>query len=76
MKQLDKLGLDSHQRAWKATEAGTPAKMRLHRFKVSMMKAISITVDKDQGIRPGTTLDKMAGLKPVFTQEWRNNRRQ
>lgn len=65
---MDELGLNSHQRAWEATEAGILQK------EIAPIQGVDddgnlVTVDRDQGIRPSTTLDKMAGLKPVFTAE-------
>lgn len=65
---LDKLGLESHQRAWKATEAGILQK------EIAPIQGVDdegnlVTVDRDQGIRPGTTLDKMGTLQPVFTPD-------
>lgn len=65
---MDSLGLDSHQRAWKATEAGILQK------EIAPIEGVDdegnlITIDRDQGIRPGTTLEKMAGLNPVFTAD-------
>jgi acetyl-CoA acyltransferase len=64
--ELDSLGMNSHQRAWEATEAGILKK------EIAPIEGVDdegnlITVDRDQGIRPSTTLEKMAGLKPVFT---------
>lgn len=65
---MDSLGYDSHQRAWKATEAGILQK------EIAPIQGVDdegklITVDRDQGIRPSTTLEKMGGLKPVFTTD-------
>ncbi len=65
---MDSLGYDSHQRAWKATEAGILQK------EIAPIQGVDdegnlITVDRDQGIRPSTTLEKMSGLKPVFTAD-------
>lgn len=65
---MDELGWNSHQRAWEATKAGILQK------EIAPIQGVDddgnlVTVDRDQGIRPSTTLDKMAGLKPVFTAE-------
>jgi len=64
--QLDSLGMNSHQRAWEATEAG------ILRKEIAPIQGVDddgnlVMIDRDQGIRPSTTLEKMAGLKPVFT---------
>jgi len=66
--QMDTLGLESHQRAWKATEDGILQK------EIAPIQGVDddgklITVDRDQGIRPSTTLEKMGGLNPVFTPD-------
>lgn len=63
---VDQLGYESHQRAWKATEAGILQK------EIAPIQGVDeegnlITVDRDQGIRPTTTVEKMGGLQPVFT---------
>jgi acetyl-CoA acyltransferase len=60
--ELDELALRSHQRAHRATEAG--------RFE---REIVPFTVDgetyvTDQGIRPDTTLEALAGLKPAFKE--------
>lgn len=65
--QMDTLGLESHHRAWKATEDGILQK------EIAPIQGVDddgnlITVDRDQGIRPTTTLEKMGGLNPVFTE--------
>lgn len=64
--EMDSLGLNSHQRAWEATEAG------ILRKEIAPIEGVDeagnlMTIDRDQGIRPSTTLEKMAGLEPVFT---------
>jgi acetyl-CoA acyltransferase len=58
--ELDELGVRSHELAHRATEEG--------RFEREM---IPFTVNgdtyvTDQGIRPGTTLERLAELKPAF----------
>lgn len=63
---LDSLGMNSHQRAWEATEAG------ILRKEIAPIQGVDddgnlVLIDRDQGIRPSTTLERMAGLKPVFT---------
>ncbi len=63
---MDELSLKSHKRAWKATEEG------ILRREIAPLQGVDengnlFTVDRDQGIRPSTTLEKMAQLDPVFT---------
>ncbi len=65
---MDSLGFESHQRAWKATEDGILQK------EIAPIQGVDddgnlITVDRDQGIRPSTTIEKMGGLNPVFTPD-------
>ena len=63
--ELDELGLRSHQRAHEATEEG--------RFEREMIPfAVNgDTYQVDQGIRPQTTLEKLAELKPAFKEDGR-----
>ena len=58
--ELDELGVRSHQLAHRATEEG--------RFEREMVpfKVNGSTYVSDQGIRPGTTLEALAQLKPAF----------
>ncbi len=63
---LDELSLRSHRRAWKATENGILQK------EIAPIQGLDdagnlFLVDRDQGIRPNTSLEKMAQLNPVFT---------
>src|SRR5213083_83602 len=61
--ELDEIGLRSHQLAAKATEEG--------RFEREIMP-FSVNGDThvtDQGIRPDTSLDKLAELKPAFKED-------
>jgi acetyl-CoA acyltransferase len=63
--ELDQLALRSHQLADQATREG--------RFEREMlpMGVNGSTVTTDQGIRPETTLEKLAELKPVFKEDGR-----
>jgi acetyl-CoA acyltransferase len=56
--ELDRYSLESHRRAWQATQEG--------RF-ASQMLAVA-DFDRDEGIRADTTLEKLASLKPAFVQ--------
>ena len=64
---LDELGLRSHRRAWAATEAGTLAREIAPIQGVDDAGAPRL-IDRDQGMRPAATLEKMASLAPVFTR--------
>jgi acetyl-CoA acyltransferase len=61
--ELDEIGLRSHQLAARATEEG--------RFDREMIpfKVNGDTYVKDQGIRPDTSLEKLAELKPAFKED-------
>jgi acetyl-CoA acetyltransferase family protein len=58
--ELDELALRSHQKAAKATEEGQFER------EIMPVRLNGTTVSADQGIRPDTTLDRLAELKPVF----------
>ena len=63
---MDELGLLSHQRAWSATVNGALKREIVPIQGVDEAGALQI-FDRDQGIRPTATLEKMASLEPVFT---------
>ena len=58
--ECDALSLASHQRAQHATEQGWFAE------EILPVDTPSGTVTRDEGIRPGTTMEKLAGLAAVF----------
>ena len=67
---LDAFSLQSHQRAARATEEG--------RFENEIIPVVvkdeegnetDELLTKDEGIRPDTTLEKLAGLKPAFKED-------
>jgi acetyl-CoA acyltransferase len=60
--ELDEIGLRSHQNAHRATEEG-----RFER-EIVPFSVNGDTYVTDQGIRPDTTLEKLAELKPAFPQ--------
>lgn len=64
-RDMDEIGVMSHQRAGTATEEG-----RFER-EVIPMHIDGATVAKDQGIRPETTLDALTGLRPAFAADGR-----
>ncbi|MBT8216822.1 MAG: thiolase family protein [Acidimicrobiia bacterium] len=65
--ELDQLAYESHMRAQQATEEGrfepeiAPIKVETEDGDIEMMAV-------DEGIRPGTTLEKLAGLQPAFQE--------
>jgi len=61
--ELDELAVTSHARAHQATEEG--------RFKneIAPITVGDTTYDTDQGIRPGTNLEALSGLKPAFKED-------
>ena len=61
--QLDEIGLRSQQRAERATEEG-----RFER-EILPFPVDGHTYTTDQGIRPGTTLEALAALKPAFKED-------
>ncbi len=65
---MDALGLRSHQRAWRATQAG------ILQREIAPIEGVDAAgnlqlVECDEGIRPTTTLEKMSALQPVFTAD-------
>ncbi|MGH2985667.1 MAG: thiolase family protein, partial [Solirubrobacterales bacterium] len=61
--ELDEIGLRSHQLAAKATEEG-----RFDREMIAM-QLNGDTYTTDQGIRPDSTLEALAGLRPAFKED-------
>jgi acetyl-CoA acyltransferase len=61
--ELDEIGLRSHQLAAKATEEG-----RFER-EIVPFSVNGDTYATDQGIRPDTSLEKLAELKPAFKED-------
>src|SRR3954454_19062280 len=61
--ELDELALRSHQRAHRATEEGW-FEREIMPFRVN-----GDTFVTDQGIRPDTTLEALAALKPAFKED-------
>ena len=58
--ELDELAVRSHANAHKATEEG------LFERELVSIQVDGQTIVTDQGIRPGTTLEKLSELKPAF----------
>jgi len=63
--ECDQWALESHQKACAAVEAGKFAG-EIIPVSVPQRKGEAIMVDQDEGPRPDTTLEKLAGLKPVL----------
>lgn len=63
--EMDAFALRSHQRAHQATEEGKFEK-EIVPVEVPVHRKGSVTITKDEGIRPDTTLEKLAKLPPVF----------
>src|ERR687885_1615106 len=63
-KDLDEVALYSHQRAAAATERGS-FKNEIVPIKVETKQGTQL-VDNDEGIRPNTTLESLAKLRPAF----------
>ena len=61
--ELDALGVQSHARAHQATEEG-----RFER-EIAPVSVNGDTYTTDQGIRPGTSMEALAGLKTVFKED-------
>jgi acetyl-CoA acetyltransferase family protein len=61
--ELDEIGLRSHQLAHRATEEG-----RFER-EIVPIQVNGDTYTADQGIRPDTSLEKLAELKPAFKED-------
>ena len=61
--ELDELAVTSHQRAARATEEG-----RFER-EIVPIQVNGDTYATDQGIRPDTSLEELAQLKPVFKED-------
>ncbi|WP_338597055.1 acetyl-CoA C-acyltransferase [Saccharopolyspora sp. SCSIO 74807] len=59
----DTFAAESHSRAARATESGHLAE------EIVPVPARKGTVEYDEGIRPGTTADKLARLRPAFSAE-------
>lgn len=66
--EMDEYALRSHQRAYQATEERIFEK-EIVPVEISDRKKGIIAVTKDEGIRPDTTLEKLAKLPPVFKKD-------
>jgi acetyl-CoA C-acetyltransferase len=70
----DEYALQSQQRTAAAQQAGRfdqeivplPSLMRVENRETGEVSSMTVTLDKDEGNRPSTTLEGLAALKPVF----------
>ena len=63
--QVDAFSLESHRRAARATEEGR-FKSQILPIRVLNEDGTSYSLDRDEGIRPDTSMEKLAGLKTSF----------
>jgi len=66
--EQDEFAARSHQLAAKATETGALAE-EIVPVQVPQRRGDPVTVDRDEGIRPDTTIDSLGGLRPAFGKE-------
>ncbi|WP_209124538.1 thiolase family protein [Alkalihalobacillus sp. BA299] len=66
--QLDEFALESHRRALQAQEEGRFDR-EIMPFKVTLEDGTTTVVTQDEGPRKGTSLEKLASLKPAFTED-------
>ncbi len=65
--EMDEFSFRSHQLAHKATEEGK-FKDEIVPVEISVRKKGITKITKDEGIRPSTTVEKLAKLPPVFSK--------
>ena len=65
---LDSIAFDSHARASIATEEGR-FEAEVVPMEVTLDGGVRETMTRDEGIRPGTTMEVLAGLKPAFQED-------
>ncbi|MEU2506609.1 thiolase family protein [Streptomyces sp. NPDC007863] len=66
--EMDQHGLDSHARAAKAIDEGS-FKGQIAPITVTDEDGTARVFDTDEGVRRGSTIEKLAGLKPAFTED-------
>ena len=64
----DELAALSHERAAAAIKAGRMAD-EIVPVSIPTRKGDPVVVDEDEGVRPGTTVESLAGLRPAFDPE-------
>ncbi|MGQ0536768.1 MAG: thiolase family protein [Methanobacteriota archaeon] len=65
--ESDRFAFESHQKAWKATENGL-FKSELLPMDTEPEKGKRLVVDRDDGIRPDTTVERLGKLRPAFKE--------
>jgi acetyl-CoA C-acetyltransferase len=65
--ELDEVAYLSHSRAAQATEKGW-SKKEMVPVEVKKKKAVEL-FDRDEGVRPETTMESLAGLRPAFKKD-------
>lgn len=65
---LDKIACDSHMRAARAVEEAR-FEREISPVKITLEDGSAEVMTRDEGIRPGTTMEVLAGLRPVFKQD-------
>lgn len=66
--ELDEFSLESHRRAAQATAEGR-FKSQIIPVPVKAEDGSTVMFENDEGIRPDTSLEKLASLKPAFTED-------
>lgn len=66
-KDLDEVAYQSHKRAAEATDRGS-FKAEIAPIEITTKKGTQV-VDRDEGIRPDTTLEGLGKLRPAFTKD-------
>lgn len=66
--EMDALACESHLKAAKATEEGR-FKDEILPLEIPQRRGDPITFDKDEGVRPDTTRERLAKLKPAFKKD-------
>lgn len=67
-KECDLFSLQSHQKANRATKAGKFLK-EIVKIEIPSPDGSVVSIDKDQGIREDSSLEKLSTLKPIFKPE-------
>ncbi len=66
--EMDEFAFRSHQRAHQATEEGR-FQIEIVPVEAPVQKKGTILITKDEGIRPDTTIEALAKLRPVFKKD-------
>jgi acetyl-CoA C-acetyltransferase len=66
--EMDAYAAESHRRAAEATEAGK-FRREILPIEIPQKKGATLVIDRDEPIRPDTTAEALAKLKPVFQED-------